>query len=140
MSVGVTCSSKKTFSTWKTKNFFDCIMYFSTVNLPPTLARSQVSSVRKHLKLQLLNLLKQPSAAEFHTQITTLLTDLGATDQEVMRSLPKPEELRKRPRSTEEPTQQTKRLKQEVKFHSSSLNTMKPILLNLTLPYNVATT
>ena len=33
-------------------------------NLPPTLAKSQVSSVRKHLKNQLLTLLKHPVAAE----------------------------------------------------------------------------
>ena len=33
-------------------------------NLPPTLAKSQVSSVRKHLKNQLLALLRHPVAAE----------------------------------------------------------------------------
>lgn len=32
-------------------------------NLPPTLAKSQVNSVRKHLKMQLLSLLKHPVAA-----------------------------------------------------------------------------
>lgn len=31
---------------------------------PPTLAKSQVSSVRKHLKIQLLTLLKHRTAAE----------------------------------------------------------------------------
>jgi hypothetical protein len=49
-------------------------------NLPPTLAKSQVSSVRKHLKNQLLGLLKHTAVAEnFFTNITTLLTDLGAS-------------------------------------------------------------
>ncbi|PSN37455.1 hypothetical protein C0J52_11700 [Blattella germanica] len=65
-------------------------------NLPPTLSKSQVSSVRKHLKMQLLNLLKHPSSVDYHNNITTLLTDLGATYQEVMKAFPKNEELRKR--------------------------------------------
>jgi symplekin len=54
-----------------------------------------VSSVRKHLKLQLLNLLKYPSSIDYHSNITTLLTDLGATHQEVMKVYPKPEEIKK---------------------------------------------
>jgi len=53
------------------------------VNLPPTLAKSQVSSVRKNLKMQMLSLLKHPRAVDFLTNITTLLTDLGATQSEV---------------------------------------------------------
>uniref|UniRef100_A0A023GMD5 Putative mrna cleavage and polyadenylation factor ii complex subunit pta1 n=1 Tax=Amblyomma triste TaxID=251400 RepID=A0A023GMD5_AMBTT len=73
-------------------------------NLPPTLAKSQVSSVRKHLKLQLLILMKHPAAVDYHTQISTLLTDLGATPQEISKSMPKPEELKKRARLIEEGT------------------------------------
>nr|CAD7410870.1 unnamed protein product [Timema poppensis] len=88
-------------------------------NLPPTLSKSQVSSVRKHLKMQLLNLLKHAASIDYHNNITTLLTDLGATHQEnqraeelncpvlrrvfkqidnpqVMKSLPKTEEVRRR--------------------------------------------
>eukprot|EP00096_Caligus_rogercresseyi_P006892 TRINITY_DN2389_c0_g1_i1.p2 TRINITY_DN2389_c0_g1~~TRINITY_DN2389_c0_g1_i1.p2 ORF type:complete len:1145 (-),score=464.89 TRINITY_DN2389_c0_g1_i1:191-3625(-) len=66
-------------------------------NLPPTLAKSQVSSVRKHLKNQLLSLLKHPMASDkYLTNITTLLTDLGASREEVSRALPKPEELKRR--------------------------------------------
>lgn len=84
-------------------------------NLPPTLAKSQVSSVRKHLKLQLLILLKHPAAMDFHTQITTLLTDLGATQQEIMRSMPKPEDLKKRARMAEDSTT-SKRIKLEVEL------------------------
>ena len=54
-------------------------------NFPPTLAKSQVSSVRKHLKNQLLSLLRHPTAAEnFFTNMTTLLTDLGANRDEVI--------------------------------------------------------
>ncbi|EEC20484.1 symplekin, putative [Ixodes scapularis] len=73
-------------------------------NLPPTLAKSQVSSVRKHLKLQLLILMKHPAAVDFHGQISTLLTDLGATPQEIAKCMPKPEELKKRARLIEEST------------------------------------
>ncbi|XP_035672890.1 symplekin-like isoform X2 [Branchiostoma floridae] len=69
------------------------------VNLPPTLAKSQVSSVRKNLKLQLSTLLKHPSSAEFHSQITTLLLDLGATQQELQKIIPKPSRAEKRERS-----------------------------------------
>jgi len=54
------------------------------VNLPPTLSKSQVSSVRKNLKMQMLALLRMPDAAEFRYNITTLLTDLGATQSEVV--------------------------------------------------------
>ena len=67
------------------------------VNLPLTLAKSQVSSVRKQLKNQLLALLKHPLAADkFFSNITTLLTDLGATREEVMKAMPKYEQVRKR--------------------------------------------
>eukprot|EP00106_Octopus_bimaculoides_P011172 XP_014778614.1 PREDICTED: symplekin-like [Octopus bimaculoides] len=53
------------------------------VNLPPTLAKSQVSSVRKNLKMQMLALLKHPYSPRFMSQITTLLTDLGAMQSEM---------------------------------------------------------
>ena len=45
-------------------------------NLPPTLAKSQVNSVRKQLKLQLLILLKHPIAsasAQYQTQISPII-------------------------------------------------------------------
>ena len=66
-------------------------------NLPPTLAKSQVSSVRKHLKNQLLTLLKHRTAAEqFFTNLTTLLTDLGASRDEVMKAMPQYEEVKRK--------------------------------------------
>ncbi|XP_029475439.1 symplekin isoform X2 [Rhinatrema bivittatum] len=71
-------------------------------NLPPTLAKSQVSSVRKNLKLHLLSVLKHPSSVEFHTQITTLLLDLGTQQQEIARNMPNLKEPRKRPRDDTE--------------------------------------
>ncbi|KAF6211989.1 hypothetical protein GE061_012506 [Apolygus lucorum] len=67
------------------------------LNLPPTLSTSQVNSVRKNMKMQLLSLLKHPSSVEYHTNLTTLLTDLGASNSEVSKALPK-DELKKRAR------------------------------------------
>jgi symplekin len=51
--------------------------------LPPTLERSQVQSVRKHMKAQLIGLLKHPRAVDYYDNITTLLTDLGASHHDV---------------------------------------------------------
>jgi len=42
-----------------------------------------VTSVRKYMKVQLIGLLKHPRAVDFYDNITTLLTDLGATNSEV---------------------------------------------------------
>lgn len=65
-------------------------------NLPPTLSKSQVNSVRKHLKLQLTNLLKQPCAVDYHAEILKLLTDLGCTPQEISKLMPKMDEKTRR--------------------------------------------
>lgn len=67
-------------------------------NLPPTLAKSQVSSVRKNLKLHLLSVLKHPASLEFQAQITTLLVDLGTPQAEIARNMPSGKDARKRPR------------------------------------------
>ncbi|KAK3928171.1 Symplekin [Frankliniella fusca] len=64
--------------------------------LPPTLSKSQVNSVRKHLKLQLTNLLKQPSAVDYHAEITKLLADLGCTPQEIAKIMPKVDDKARR--------------------------------------------
>ncbi|XP_066494293.1 symplekin [Tiliqua scincoides] len=72
-------------------------------NLPPTLAKSQVSSVRKNLKLHLLSVLKHPASVEFQAQITTLLMDLGTQQAEIARNMPNLKELRKRPRDETDP-------------------------------------
>ncbi|XP_059807363.1 symplekin isoform X1 [Hypanus sabinus] len=80
-------------------------------NLPPTLAKSQVSSVRKNLKLHLLSVLKHPSSVEFHAQITTLLLDLGTQQQEIARNMPNLKDMRKRHR--EETEQGLKKIKME---------------------------
>ncbi|XP_069764977.1 symplekin isoform X2 [Narcine bancroftii] len=80
-------------------------------NLPPTLAKSQVSSVRKNVKLHLLSVLKHPSSFEFHTQITTLLLDLGTQQQEIARNMPNLKDVRKRHR--DDTDQGLKKIKME---------------------------
>ncbi|XP_072944424.1 symplekin [Epargyreus clarus] len=57
--------------------------------LPPTLSQSQVNSVRKHLKMQLLTLIKHPSSNEMLPQLTQLLLDLGMTTQELNKAVSK---------------------------------------------------
>ncbi|XP_075704540.1 symplekin isoform X2 [Rhinoderma darwinii] len=79
-------------------------------NLPPTLAKSQVSSVRKNLKLQLLSVLRHPSSCEYQGPITTLLMDLGTGQAEITRHMPPPRELgRKRTRESGEGGQKKSR-------------------------------
>lgn len=58
-------------------------------NLPPTLTDSQVNSVRKHLKMQLLNIIRQASAYEMQSTISDILVDLGATNSEIAKAIPK---------------------------------------------------
>ncbi|XP_014288732.1 symplekin isoform X2 [Halyomorpha halys] len=93
------------------------------MNLPPTLSTSQVNSVRKHLKVNLLNLLKHPSASEFQMNITTLLTDLGATTHEVMKAYPKLEEGRKRSKKTASSAPAKKvRLEEDLSMNESAID------------------
>lgn len=77
--------------------------------MPPTLAKSQVSSVRKNLKLHLVAVLKHPCSLEFQGQISTLLLDLGMPQSEITRSTPAPREQRKR--SRHEPYTEGKKIK-----------------------------
>lgn len=46
-------------------------------NLPPTLTTTQVNSVRKKLKAELVNLIKHPPTYEFIDNLTPILLDLG---------------------------------------------------------------
>ncbi|XP_068945163.1 LOW QUALITY PROTEIN: symplekin [Petaurus breviceps papuanus] len=80
-------------------------------NLPPTLAKSQVSSVRKNLKLHLLSVLKHPASCEFQAQITTLLVDLGTPQAEIARNMPTGKEPRRRQR--DDPDSALKKMKLE---------------------------
>lgn len=65
-------------------------------NLPPTLAKSQVSSVRKNLKLHLVAVLRHQSSLEFLGQISTLLLDLGMNQNDINRITPAHQPPRKR--------------------------------------------
>lgn len=58
-------------------------------NLPPTLTDSQVSSVRKSLRMQLQMLLKLRGSFEFAGTIRNILMDLGASANEIQKLLPK---------------------------------------------------
>ncbi|XP_055540721.1 symplekin [Wyeomyia smithii] len=58
-------------------------------NLPPTLSNFQVSSVRKNLKVRFLDLLKHPACFEHQTSIAQILQDLGASNSEIGRAIPK---------------------------------------------------
>lgn len=58
-------------------------------NLPPTLTNSQVSSVRKNLKMQFMNLLKHPASFEMKSTVISILNDLGSTSIEINRAIPK---------------------------------------------------
>ncbi|KAJ8719394.1 hypothetical protein PYW08_011569 [Mythimna loreyi] len=57
--------------------------------LPPTLSQSQVNSVRKQLKMLLINLIKHPSSNDMMPQLTQLLIDIGMSTQEINKVLPK---------------------------------------------------
>lgn len=80
-------------------------------NLPPTLAKSQVSSVRKNLKLHLVAVLKHSSSVDFQGQISTLLQDLGMSQSEITRCTPAIVQPRKR--LHHEPYVEGKRIKME---------------------------
>uniref|UniRef100_A0A1I8PAP9 Symplekin n=1 Tax=Stomoxys calcitrans TaxID=35570 RepID=A0A1I8PAP9_STOCA len=76
-------------------------------NLPPTLTDSQVSSVRKSLKMQLIALLKNKGSYEYQSAIKHMLLDLGASQGEIQRSVPKmdkQEQLRRQKRILENAT------------------------------------
>nr|XP_054759257.1 symplekin-like [Lytechinus pictus] len=83
------------------------------VNLPPTLSKSQVSSVRKSLKIQLFGLLRHRSSVDLRRNIGTLLTDLGASEVEIIRNTPRVSERPKRSRNEAEGDQSTRK-KQKV--------------------------
>uniref|UniRef100_UPI00358F3C6F symplekin n=1 Tax=Myxine glutinosa TaxID=7769 RepID=UPI00358F3C6F len=89
-------------------------------NLPPTLAKSQVSSVRKNLKLHLLTLLRLSAAAEFQSQVTTLLYDLGCTAPEIARSTGMARDVRKRQRDDTDSTTKKGRFDDDEKDVESS--------------------
>ncbi|KAF5307789.1 hypothetical protein FQR65_LT06661 [Abscondita terminalis] len=65
-------------------------------NMPPTLSSTQVNSVRKKLKTELCSLIKHHVAAhDYLENITTMLIELGYTQQELQKMVPKIEDRRK---------------------------------------------
>ncbi|XP_018561363.1 symplekin isoform X1 [Anoplophora glabripennis] len=78
-------------------------------NLPPTLTTTQVSSVKKKLKTELTALIKHPAAFDYVTRISVMLVDLGCTQQDIAKLIPKLEDRKKynkRTLSTESSVQQ----------------------------------
>lgn len=66
-------------------------------NLPPHFSSSQINSVTKHLKSQILALLRLPASYDYNAQITTLLTALGCSQSDISKNIPKtiPEGLKR---------------------------------------------
>lgn len=89
-------------------------------NLPTSLSKSQVSSVRKNLKLHLMSLMKHPSSIEFLPQITTLLTDLGASQGELQRNMPKASAEKRRPEPEAATSKKQKLDTEEIETMSTS--------------------
>ncbi|KAL0994032.1 hypothetical protein UPYG_G00116950 [Umbra pygmaea] len=104
-------------------------------NLPPTLAKSQVSSVRKNLKLHLVAVLKHPCSLEFQGQISTLLLDLGMSQNEITRNTPAPREQRKRPRN--EPYSDGKKIKMEPVLIEDDEDKEEPAPTSISKPSSV---
>lgn len=65
-------------------------------SLPPTLSQSQSNSVKKHLKMQIVNLLKNSTSSELLPHLCQILSDLGMTTQEISKVIPKSERKNKR--------------------------------------------
>uniref|UniRef100_UPI0037E99F2D symplekin isoform X2 n=1 Tax=Semicossyphus pulcher TaxID=241346 RepID=UPI0037E99F2D len=104
-------------------------------NLPPTLAKSQVSSVRKNLKLHLVAVLKHPCSLEFQGQISTLLLDLGMPQSEITRSTPTPTpapQPRKRPRHDQ--YKEGKKVKMELTLMEDDEDKEEPAPLSVPKP------
>lgn len=56
-------------------------------NMPPTLGKSQVSTARKAIKLQVLSMCKSPIAFEFQNDLANVLSSVGASSNEVRHNL-----------------------------------------------------
>lgn len=115
--MGSLCTIAKLRSEFMSKVI--CALEHLQSNLPPTLSHSQVNSVRKHLKLQLLNILKHYSSGEHRTTIVGLLSDLGYSSQELARLVPRDDKKRVQKRNSEtvsNPVVKKARLVQELEM------------------------
>ncbi|CAF2884736.1 unnamed protein product [Rotaria sp. Silwood2] len=86
------------------------------VNLSSTFIDSQVTSLRNIIKLKLFSLLKYSPVYNLQPQITTFLTDLGATQAEILKHLPKAtsESKRKLIASTNENSKKPKNINDNI--------------------------
>lgn len=103
---------------------------------PPTLTDSQVTSVKKHLKLTLFGLLKHPAGIEFAQQIAKQLQLLGCKENEILKSFPKPDEIRKvKKRQAEQAAAQaSKRARMEAAMTPIVPEEMEPVPLPVPAP------
>ncbi|CAF0878916.1 unnamed protein product [Brachionus calyciflorus] len=58
-------------------------------NIPPTLGKSQLNAVKKQMKLQIQSICKSSLCVGFVSELTSLLSDLGCSPNEINRLIPK---------------------------------------------------
>lgn len=63
--------------------------------LPPTLSQSQVNSVKKHMKMQVINLIRYTSSLDMIPQLIQLLSDFGMSNTAIKKFLPKDKRLKR---------------------------------------------
>ena len=105
------------------------------VELPPKLGKSQVSSVRKCLKMQLMKLAKRDISTDLAQRIGTLLGDLGATPAEIMKLMPKNSQgqsssAKRKIGSSSAPEPEVKRAPISIPLHSKPENVNTNIVVN----------
>ncbi|XP_066261627.1 symplekin [Euwallacea similis] len=85
-------------------------------NLPPTLTATQVNAVKKKLKTEISGLVKHPGAYEYLSRLSHLLLELGCSQSEINKMVPKSDERRKyqkRALSSDSYARASKRLRSE---------------------------
>ncbi|XP_037954721.1 symplekin [Teleopsis dalmanni] len=93
-----------------------------SANFPPTLSDSQINSVRKSLKMQALMLLKNRGSYEYQVILRQLLLDLGASQNEIQRSIPKmdkQEQQRRQKRILENATSSLSKRMRRIEEHEN---------------------
>lgn len=103
---------------------------------PPTLTDSQVTSVKKHLKLTLFGILKHPAGIEYVQVITKQLQLLGCKESEILKNFPKPEEIKKvKKRQMEQAAvQAAKKAKMEASIVSMVTEELEPVPMPVPAP------
>lgn len=85
-------------------------------NFPPTLTDTQVNSMRKNLKLQCLNILRLPSSFPLQSTLVEILKDLGASNNEIMRAVPRISKAEHQKRSKRVNTMQSQQVSKRFKI------------------------